>query len=117
MNYKVLALSGFVGVGVIAVSLWQAQTPRPDREVERLTTTDIAEPENQYGFTEAMPSSIAPPPIITHEPRSPEPPPERAAAVESLSLPPADIPVGLPQIAYVYSYGFRLAGESIPTLQ
>jgi hypothetical protein len=51
------------------------------------------------------------------KPRSPEQPPVRAAAIESLSLPPADIPVGLPQIAYVYSYGFRLAGETIPKLQ
>jgi hypothetical protein len=117
MNYKVLVVSAVVGVGVIAGSLWQAQTPGPGRKVERMTAVDIEEPENQFGFSEAMSSSAYPAPMVRDEPRSPEPPPERAAAIEPLSLPPADIPVGLPQIAYVYSYGFRLAGESIPKLQ
>jgi hypothetical protein len=39
------------------------------------------------------------------------------SAADSLRIPAADIPVGLPQIAYVFSYGFRLAGPDIPALQ
>ena len=117
MNYKVLAVSAVVGVGVIAAGLWQAQTPRQFHEVERVAAADIAAPENQFGFSEAMSSSDYPARMVRDEPRAPAPPPERAATAGSWSLQPADIPVGLPQIAYVYSYGFRLAGESIPKLQ
>ena len=117
MNYKILAISAVIGVGVITIALKQTQTPVPALEREGVTSVDTAEPENQFGFSEAMSPSIAPAMTVRDEPRSPAQPPRRATAIESLSLPPADIPVGLPQIAYVYSYGFRLAGENIPKLQ
>jgi hypothetical protein len=55
--------------------------------------------------------------MISDEPRAPEQPPERIAPNEPFALPPGDIPVGLPQVAYLYTYGFRLAGETIPKLQ
>ncbi len=32
-------------------------------------------------------------------------------------MPPDAIPVGLPQIAYLYSYGYRVPGSKIPALQ
>ena len=115
MNYKVLAASAVIGVGVIAAGLWQAQTPRSLHRMERMTSVDIAEPENQYGFAEAMSYSSLPASVTSDEPL--EPPAPRDAASESFSLQPGDIPVGLPQVAYVYSYGFRLPGETIPRLQ
>ncbi len=74
---------------------------------------DIAPPENRFGFSEAMsPALVAPPPAE-------EPPPARQVAdkPEELALPSGGIPVGLPQIAYLYSYGYRVPGANIPALQ
>jgi len=48
-------------------------------------------------------------------------PPPRAASVDiagtPIALPSGEIPVGLPQIAYVFTYGYRIAGSGIPALQ
>ena len=117
MNYKVLAISAVVGVGVISTALWQTQPSPPVDRVEPRTSVDIEEPETRFGFTEAMSSSPAPARMIAAEPGAPEQRPERNAATEPFALQPGEIPVGLPQVAYVYTYGFRLAGESIPKLQ
>jgi hypothetical protein len=117
MNYKILALSTVIGVGVITIGLMEAQKPGPRDEVEHLTTADVEEPQTQYGFSEAMSSS---PRVLRDEPApSPPPSPDRVSAVDAgpVSLPSGEIPVSLPQIAYVFTYGFRLPGASIPALQ
>src|SRR5688572_27200509 len=54
MNYKILALSTVIGVGVITIGLMEAQKPGPRDEVEHLTTADIEEPETQFAISEAM---------------------------------------------------------------
>lgn len=113
MNYKVLAISTVIGAGVIGFSLWQTQTgPSPKSVVERLTSMDIAAPETQFGFSEAAAPAYAPAPPA-------EPPAARATAdqMEVPALPSGDIPVGQPQIAYLYSYGYRVPGPNIPALQ
>jgi hypothetical protein len=117
MNYKVLAISAVVGVGVIGTSLWQVQKPRHVDEVERVEALDVGEPDNQFGFMEARSGSAAPAAMVMDEPRSPERPRESALTIDRFGMEPGEIPVGLPQVAYVYSYGFRLAGETIPRLQ
>jgi hypothetical protein len=42
---------------------------------------------------------------------------EIAAETSRSGVAPADIPVSLPKIAYVYEYGFRLPADSIPEIQ
>lgn len=42
---------------------------------------------------------------------------EAAVAESGAVSPGGDIPVSLPQIAYVYDYGFRISGKTIPALQ
>jgi hypothetical protein len=119
MNYKVLAVSVVIGVGVIAAGLMETQGRRSEATTERLTTVDIEEPESQFGFMEARSSGWLPSPV---EPElQPAPRPASAASVDVAEAPitvaSAEIPVGLPQIAYVFSYGYRIAGPQIPALQ
>ena len=120
MNYKILALSSIIGVSVIGFSLMEAQKPPTRRSTARVSTVDEAAPESQFGFSEAMSSPWS----ISNEPAAPSeaPPPTRAISVtpddaDEISLPRDEIPVGLPQIAYVYAFGFRIAGPKIPALQ
>ena len=57
MNYKILAISAVIGVGVITISLMEAQTPARQREmVERMSAVNIEAPQAEYGFAEAMSS-------------------------------------------------------------
>lgn len=112
MNYKILAISSVIGAGVIGFSLWQTQmAPPPHPVVEHLSSVDIEEPENQFGFMQAL-SDRAPPPSARRSAVR-----EAPREVSAFALPPDAIPIGLPQIAYLYSYGYRLAGSKIPALQ
>jgi len=118
MNYKILAISTVIGVGVITVALTATQRQASRHAVERMTSVDVEDPQNEFGFMEARSSSYLP--SLSAE-REPAPPAERVAAVTvpapPLALPSGEIPVGLPQIAYVFTYGFRIAGAEIPALQ
>ena len=125
MNYKILAISAVIGVGVLAAGLMEAQRRTPREGADRLTTVDVEEPEARFGFAEAT-SNHAPPPSIAPEasPRAelsvdPASRPLRDAPGEpgTLAIPSAEIPVGMPEIAYVFSFGFRLPGPKIPALQ
>ena len=113
MNYKILAASAALSAGVIAFGLYEAQTPQR-RTTERLSTLEVAAP--------AMASFAANradyPPAPT-EPPPPVAPGSAQAAVADMAeigAMPA-IPVGMPQIAYVYAFGYRIAGPKIPALQ
>jgi hypothetical protein len=119
MNYKILAVSAVIGIGVIAVGLMEATTPAPNRAPDRMAAIDSDAPESQFGFMEAMeqPSPLA---LFDTESAAPEEPAaanSATAELGSLTMPAGEIPVGLPQIAYVYSYGYRLPGANIPALQ
>ena len=105
MNLKVLAISTVAGVGIIAVSLIETQPAPRKREVERMASVGMA----AEGYPAA---AIAPAPGDFAAS-----PPSEASGSDSLEIPAADFAVGLPQIAYVFSYGFRLAGPDIPALQ
>jgi len=119
MNYKVMAISAIIGVGLITIGLWEAQRPpaTPHEEVEHMSAMDIAPAETSFGFAQA--SSDYPPTPRTAERE------ESVAAVIApalaeggeFSLPDTEIPVGMPQIAYVFTYGYRVPGDRIPALQ
>src|SRR5690348_12386268 len=82
MNYRVLAISVVIGVGVIAAGLMEAQRRASTPVAERVTSTDIAEPENEFGFMEAQ--NYSPLPTYRSEPEEPAPPPpkpDRAVSV------------------------------------
>jgi hypothetical protein len=109
MNYKVLAVSAVIGVGLIAASLIETQKPPSRERVERMTSVDIAGPTTLPGRANALePPALAPAPAMVV-------PEERPG--DQLEIPAADFAVALPQIAYVFAYGFRLAGPDIPALQ
>jgi hypothetical protein len=119
MNYKVLALSTVIGVGVIAFGLREAQRTTPDGEPDQMVAMEAAAPETEFGFMEAM--SSASPRVLRDEPAAPAEPvsPASVSSIDiATSMPPSgEIPVSLPQIAYVFTYGFRVAGPNIPILQ
>lgn len=121
MNYRVLALSVVIGVGVIGAGLMEAQRRTSEPATDGVTSENLEAPESKFGFMEAQSSSILP--ALRTEPEEPAPPParERAMSVDiadpQLATASAEIPVGLPQIAYVFTYGYRIAGTQIPMLQ
>jgi hypothetical protein len=121
MNYKILAVSAAIGVGVITVSLMEAQTPARQRKVvERMTAVDVEAPQAEFGFMEASASNYpAAPRAPSYSVRAPEPAESRVGdgGADTISTPPAEIPVGIPQIAYLFSYGFRVPGAKIAALQ
>jgi hypothetical protein len=81
---------------------------------------DIAEPEHSFGFAEATNYSPLASLPADREARAELPPPPAASvdvADAPLAMASAEIPVGLPQIAYVFTYGYRIAGPAIPALQ
>ncbi|MEZ5680157.1 MAG: DUF4349 domain-containing protein [Erythrobacter sp.] len=79
---------------------------------ESLSTVDAAEvPMASYDMAESM--EAAPPP----PPPAPAMAPEAMRGNDSASVPSADIPVGQPQVAYRYAYGFRLPSDAIRPLQ
>jgi hypothetical protein len=114
MNYKVLAASVVISAGVIALGLYEAQSP-PERSVERLSTLDIAAPPTaSFAVAEPMsPSYRSPPAPVAAEDAASE---AAIGEIADIGVMPA-IPVGMPQIAYVYAFGYRIAGPKIPALQ
>ena len=114
-----------VGLSTIAlVSCGQSEREQP--VTERVTTVDVedggsAAPANEFGFYEAreegMFSGSPPPP----QPRriAPPPPAPVPATVPGQPVPGEDtsISVSMPQVAYTYSYGFRVAANLIRPMQ
>jgi hypothetical protein len=119
MNYKILALSTVVGIGVIAVGLMEAQTPSQRRGGERLSSVDATAPQTEFGFREALAPSFAAirNEVPTRAPAASVAEPATALDIGQVPLPSGEIPLGLPQIAYVFTYGFRVPGPKIPALQ
>jgi hypothetical protein len=75
---------------------------------EAMTTMDIAEAPPSYSIAEeAMEAPPPPPPISTSRSQT------DAEAISGAG----DIPVGMPQVAYRYAYGFRLPSDAIRPLQ
>ena len=114
MNYKILALSAVIGVGLIAVGLMEAQQAPPTKVADRMAAMNIdveaPAPMSPSGYPAA-------PAMAAREMPMDDALAEPAISPIDASLPAGDIPVGLPQIAYIYSHGFRLPGPRIPALQ
>lgn len=120
MNYKILAASSAMTIGLVATIVVMTQDRAEKQVVERLTTSSV-------GMNDSMEprAMIAPPPASS-------PPPSQAARSASSSFQGddkralADITdlesdeapiVGQPRIAYVFGYSFRLPGDAIKPLQ
>jgi hypothetical protein len=77
-----------------------------------------AAPDSQFGFAQAMEGSAPAEPVTTNS----SAPSEGEAARDRIEVAEGSSPPGTdagspPQIAYVFDYGFRLAGEAIAPLQ
>lgn len=118
MRTRSLLLLGLSGLAL-------ASCGEPDRgeAVERVTTVDAEEaadaaPQNEFGFMEAMEEGVlsnasAPPPAAV-------PPPPRPAQTVGEPTPPSTgnpLPVSMPQVAYTFAYGFRVAPNLIRPMQ
>lgn len=101
--------------GLSGLALASCGDPGSEQEIAETTTAmDIAEsPQGGSGFSEAREDTAAAPP----------PPPPAAsgdAQAESMEIPPSSgspVPVGMPQVAYTYAYGFRVAADLIRPMQ
>ena len=111
-------------VGLSGLALASCGEPGSQETVERVTTVDAdmaaeAAPENEFGFMEAMeegPSTRA----ATPPPPAPPAPVSQTGAGSAETIPPSassPVPVGMPQVAYTYSYGFRVAPDLIRPMQ
>ena len=91
---------------------------------ERVTTVDAAEPpEADFGFYEAKEEGLlssSPPAPRAAAVQPPPPAPPRSASSPAGSIPPSatsPVPVGMPQVAYTYAYGFRVPATIIRPMQ
>lgn len=118
MNYKILAISAVIGVGIMTVGLMEAQRPAARHVVDRMTTVNVEAPETEFAFAQDSYPPAAPAEASYSD--SPQEARGRQLADsggDATSIAAGEIPVGMPQIAYVFSYGFRVAGPKIPALQ
>lgn len=110
--------------GLSALALASCGQSEERAVTERVTTVDAemaadAAPQNEFGFMEAMESGPSLPSITRSAP-PPPPPPPRASQIESEPIPPSantPLPVGMPQVAYTYAYGFRVPPNLIRPMQ
>ncbi|NNC52062.1 MAG: DUF4349 domain-containing protein [Erythrobacter sp.] len=122
-----MAIRAVFLAGLSALALASCGQPeREQRVTERVTTVDAEEgdtqaPTNEFGFFEAQEQGMFSGSPPTPEPRriSPPPPAPSPVTVPGQPLPGADTPiaVSMPQVAYTYSYGFRVPANVIRPLQ
>lgn len=106
--------------GLSGLALTSCGEPERQERVEQMATVDVAAPadeapQNEFGFMEAMESGPSLPSIARSAP-----PPPRASQIESEPIPPSastPLPAGMPQVAYTYAYGFRVAPNLIRPIQ
>ncbi|MBX7526203.1 DUF4349 domain-containing protein [Qipengyuania vesicularis] len=110
--------------GLSALALASCGEPDRKETVEYATTMDIeaaAEaPESEFGFMEAMESGPSLPSIASPPPPPPAPPRTNSVRETVDTIPPSattPVPVGMPQVAYTYAYGFRVAPNLIRPMQ
>ncbi|MBY6218373.1 DUF4349 domain-containing protein [Qipengyuania aquimaris] len=112
-------------VGLSGLALTSCGQSEERAVAERVTTVDAemaadAAPQNEFGFMEAMESGPSLPRVASPPP-PPAPPRTRPAQSSgSDTIPPSatsEVPVGMPQVAYTYAYGFRVAPNLIRPMQ
>ncbi|QZD93331.1 DUF4349 domain-containing protein [Qipengyuania xiapuensis] len=112
-------------VGLSGLALTSCGQSEERAVTERVTTVDAemaadAAPQNEFGFMEAMESGPSLPRVASPPPPPPAPPRTRPAQSGNDSIPPSatsEVPVGMPQVAYTYAYGFRVAPNLIRPMQ
>ena len=120
MQKRFLLLAGFSALALASCGQGEEHSV-----TERVTTVDAAEaPQADFGFYEAREegvfSSSPPAPRAAAVPPPPPPAPPRSASSPGDPIPPsasAPLPVGMPQVAYTFAYGFRIAPELIRPMQ
>ncbi|UOR15452.1 DUF4349 domain-containing protein [Qipengyuania aquimaris] len=112
-------------VGLSGLALTSCGQSEERAVTERVTTVDAemaadGAPQNEFGFMEAMESGPSLPRVASPPP-PPAPPRTRPAQSSGNdTIPPSatsEVPVGMPQVAYTYAYGFRVAPNLIRPMQ
>lgn len=107
--------------GVFALALTSCGEAGSDQAVtENVTSMDIAEPpQPEYGYSQAMGESSSPR-AVSPPPPPPAPPASGSSRAGSMDIPPSagsPVPVGMPQVAYSYAFGFRVPAALIRPMQ
>lgn len=126
MKRKVIGgILAFVAVNAIALTFSTSFRPVAPAPMQRLTAMDAA-PQNKFGIREALVSDSSSPARARPEPPAAAAAEAAAAASEAASaaadaspqtMPTTAMVPGLPKVAYVYRYGYRIAGKDIADLQ
>ena len=106
--------------GVFAFALTSCGEAGSDQAVSENVTMDIAEPpQTEYGYSQAMGESSSPR-AVSPPPPPPAPPASGNSQAGSMDIPPSTgspVPVGMPQVAYSYAFGFRVPAALIRPMQ
>ena len=101
-----------------ALVLVAACSDNTEQVTERMSTVDVAEPppvsNSQFGM-----SDMGPAPYRVDRTAPPPPPPAPPPTAGRDVAPPASapLPTSIPQVAYAFSYGFRVPTDSLRPLQ
>ncbi len=111
-----------LNLGLCAASLLLGACSEREPAVQRVSAVDVSEgseaPQNEFGFKEAQEQGILSAPVPGADVRSAA----RSASAQARNAAgapepvPSDAPVAR-QIAYAYSWGFRVTSETLPVLQ
>ncbi|MBY6128110.1 DUF4349 domain-containing protein [Qipengyuania aquimaris] len=112
-------------VGLSGLALTSCGQSEERAVAERVTTVDVemaadAAPQNEFGFMEAMESGPSLPRVASPPPPPAAPRTRPAQSSGNDTIPPSatsEVPVGMPQVAYTYAYGFRVAPNLIRPMQ
>lgn len=106
-------------VGLSGLVLASCGESGSETVAERVTTVDVEEaPQGEFGFRESMNDSASPPPAAVAPPPPPAPPGSQVDT--NIDTPPvvgSSVPVGMPQVAYSYAFGFRVPADLIRPMQ
>ncbi|MBX7541097.1 DUF4349 domain-containing protein [Qipengyuania sphaerica] len=103
-------------IGMSALALASCGEANRSETVEAVTTVDVAEAPASYEMVEPM-AEMAAAPV---PPPPPAPPLSRAGQTSADTIPPSatsPVPVGMPQVAYTFAYGFRVSPNLIRPMQ
>jgi hypothetical protein len=119
------AISALVAVATIGLVVTNSLTPQQDVHSARLSSVA---PQNKFGFAEATESPLRAPAVASLDKVAPAAAQDAAAAASAVAVGAADedrpAPIsptslvpGVPRIAYVYEYGYRVPADQISALQ
>lgn len=128
----IAGVAAFGAVSLIALAFSSSFTPRNEGVMRYSSSTEkVAAAQNKFGLRESI-SSEVPMASFTSDERPDQAPADpaiaaasgaAAVAADAAGTAPQMLPqrpaiaTGQPKIAYVYSYGYQLGADQIPTLQ